>query len=318
MAERLHQDGRHFHDGVFSAVRLRVVSYLQGSGSDAGRKHRAFYLKRLISILPLYYAVALLYIIFLGKETLGENLLLAPVELLGLQANFAGLYSVTHNSGTWFVSCILICYLVFPLLQIVLTQCSVRARVLLILFCATALLASPHVVKNMKTASIYATPLFRAMEFTIGAVLCSLKEEIAREKGYRLLASWPAVLLEFAVLAAGVSNAVACEYSVGDYMMYNWLALPVFCLMLVSITGISAPRLQNNRILGYLCEISYAFFFAQFFTWKTTKFLLDAVHCGSNIVKLIGSFCICMIFTVLLHEAAERPCARVLRKKLIK
>ena len=65
---------------------------------------RSFYVKRGIGILPLYYATALLYILFLGTESPVENALLAPAELLGIQSAFSSLFPTSHNSGTWFIS----------------------------------------------------------------------------------------------------------------------------------------------------------------------------------------------------------------------
>ena len=94
---------------------------------------RKFYLKRLISILPLYYSVALIYICFLGQESTVQNLLIAPVEILGIQSIFNSLFGVTHNSGTWFVSCILMCYLVYPLIQEIIKQLTSKLKVTIIL-----------------------------------------------------------------------------------------------------------------------------------------------------------------------------------------
>ena len=94
---------------------------------------RKFYLKRLISILPLYYSVALIYICFLGQESTVQNLLIAPVEILGIQSIFNSLFGVTHNGGTWFVSCILMCYLVYPLIQEIIKQLTSKLKVTIIL-----------------------------------------------------------------------------------------------------------------------------------------------------------------------------------------
>jgi len=73
-----------------------------------------FYKKRAIAILPLYYVVAVLYIIFLGKESMGENFILAPIEVLCIQTVFNGSFQLSHNGGTWFLSCLVLCYLFYP------------------------------------------------------------------------------------------------------------------------------------------------------------------------------------------------------------
>lgn len=81
-------------------------------------EYKRFYLKRLITIYPLYIVTGTLFVlmnIVAGKETIIDNLLLLPIEVLGIQAIFPGsLFAYAHNSGTWFVSCIFFSYLLYP------------------------------------------------------------------------------------------------------------------------------------------------------------------------------------------------------------
>lgn len=83
---------------------------------------KKFFTKRLVGIVPMYYAVGLIYAIVLGTESLLQSILILPVELLGLQSVFSSLFSVSHNGGTWFISCIILCYLCFPFLLTMLKQ----------------------------------------------------------------------------------------------------------------------------------------------------------------------------------------------------
>lgn len=76
---------------------------------------KSFYLRRLVSILPLYWFCAILYSFLWGKGSLTENILLIPIEFIGLQTLFSTIIEVSHNSGTWFISCLLFCYLFSPL-----------------------------------------------------------------------------------------------------------------------------------------------------------------------------------------------------------
>lgn len=82
---------------------------------------------------PWYYSFAFIYTVTLGKESTAQNLLIAPMEILGIQSNFNSLFGVTHNSGTWFVSCILMCYLVYPLIQEIIKQLTSKLKVTIIL-----------------------------------------------------------------------------------------------------------------------------------------------------------------------------------------
>lgn len=71
---------------------------------------KLFYKKRAIGILPVYYVMAIPYILICATEDIIQNAALIPTELLGIQSVFSTLFTVTHNGGTWFVSCILICF----------------------------------------------------------------------------------------------------------------------------------------------------------------------------------------------------------------
>lgn len=45
---------------------------------------KRFYIKRFISIIPMYYFMAILFVIFLGRETFIDNIRIAPIEIWGL------------------------------------------------------------------------------------------------------------------------------------------------------------------------------------------------------------------------------------------
>ena len=94
---------------------------------------KIFYLKRVVGIIPLYYALALMYVIFLGTETLRENLLLFPIEALCLQSTFSSLFGVTHNGGTWFISCIMLAYLIYPFMQTIFRHLNNKIKIIILL-----------------------------------------------------------------------------------------------------------------------------------------------------------------------------------------
>ena len=58
---------------------------------------RKFYLKRIVGILPLYYIVGTLVIVLFGKGSLCDNLLLFPIEFLGIQSVYTSLFSFLHK-----------------------------------------------------------------------------------------------------------------------------------------------------------------------------------------------------------------------------
>lgn len=272
-----------------------------------------FYLKRVFGIFPLYLVVAVLYVVILGEESVFQNLVLLPIELLGLQSVFSTLFPVSHNGGTWFISCLLFAYLAFPLMQEVVKQMTARTKWVVLAICTAILFWSPLVVHTFKTDSIYSNPFFRGLEFFIGVLLCSLP---IRDGIAKILATWKALLVEVLLLVAGVSIAVRLNIFVGNYMLYDWIVIPLFAFMILTLAGLKSPRLQNSKVLRYASAASYAFFLAQTFNTEIENWLFAACDIQNNVLQIIMSVALCAIIAVALHELIEKPCAKVLKKKL--
>ena len=106
-----------------------VTQYTYGSRNFSDSQEcKHFYLGRAINILPSYYIVAVLFCILIATESLQDQLLLLPTEVLSLQTIYTSLLSVTHNNGTWFISCIVFCYFVYPILAIMFKKLKSRTK----------------------------------------------------------------------------------------------------------------------------------------------------------------------------------------------
>lgn len=272
-----------------------------------------FYLKRIFGIFPLYLVVSVLYILTLGEESVFQNLVLLPIEILGLQSVFSTLFPVSHNGGTWFISCLLFAYLAFPLMQEVVKQMATRTKWMSLAICSAILFWSPLVVHTFKTDSIYSNPFFRGLEFFIGVLLCSLP---IRDGIAKILATWKALLVEVLLLVAGVSIAVRLNIFVGNYMLYDWIVIPLFACMILTLASFKSPRLQNSKVLRYASAASYAFFLAQTFNTEIENWLFAACDIQNNVLQIAVSVALCAVMAIALHELVEKPCAKVLKKKL--
>ena len=272
-----------------------------------------FYLKRVFGIFPLYLVVALLYVVTLGQESVFQNLVLLPIEVLGLQSVFSTLFPVSHNGGTWFISCLLFAYLAFPLMQEVVKVMTTRSKWVALAVCVVVLFWSPLVVHTFKTDSIYSNPFFRGLEFFIGVLLCSLPIRAGIAK---ILATWKALLVEVLFLVAGISVAVRLNIFVGNYMLYDWIVIPLFACMILTLGRLKSPRLQESAVLRYASAASYAFFLAQTFNTEIENWLFAACGIQNNVLQIAVSVTLCTLMAVALHELVEKPCAKMLKKKL--
>ena len=266
---------------------------------------KRFYLKRLVGILPLYYVVALLYVLFLGQESAAQNLILLPVEMLGLQSVFPALFEVSHNDGTWFISCLLLAYLAFPLMQEAVKQMSTRAKYVALGICMLALFWAPLVVHGFSTESIYANPFFRGLEFFIGVLLCSLPVKS------KLWGTWKAFFAELIVLVGLVTAGVHLHFSVGNYMLYDVVAVPVFACMVLTLASLKSPRLQGSAALRYMSAVTYAFFLVQTFNTEIERWIFSTLGIQNNVVMIVVSVVLCGLMAVVLHHIVEKPCARL-------
>ena len=134
--------------------------------------------KRFLGVVPMYWVVGFIYIILMiimGKETVFKTVLLAPIEIIGIQSVNSSLFEVSHNGGTWFLSCILLCYIVYPFFQEIIKEISKKSRMILLLICVFVLLYSAFLVNAFKYDSIYSNPFFRIIEFIIGMLLAAMK-----------------------------------------------------------------------------------------------------------------------------------------------
>lgn len=302
--------GAIFMSGFFMLSGFVLFRTYQGRELFKMDSLKNFYLKRLIGIIPLYYLVSFVYVLSLGSESAFQNLVLLPIELLGLQTVFSTLFPVSHNDGTWFISCLLLAYLFFPLMQEVVKQWGTRAKLVAIGLSVIILFWSPLVVHTFSTDSIYSNPFFRGLEFFIGVVLASLPVNA------KWIATWKAYIAETVLLIVIVSVAIKLNIFVGNYMLYDWIAVPLFACMALTLAGLKSPRLQNSRTLRYASAASYAFFMAQTFNTQMERFLFAQLGVQDNALKIIVSLALVSVMAVVLHEFVEKPSAKVLKSRV--
>ena len=282
---------------------------------------KSFYLKRCIAILPDYYIVAVLYILFLGEESVLQNIMIAPIEILGLQSVFSSLFGITHNSGTWFISCMLLCYVVFPFLCEMVKQMRNKEKWIVAILISAILLYAPFVVYIFEVQDIYSNPFFRILEFTEGILIASSIEDIRKcDKYLKMFSCGFSLMVELLILIVGISIAYYLGISRYNYMLYSWVALPMFSLLIITLSMMEFKQIKYNErlsgVINYMSKCSYAFFLAQFFTWPMVR-KCTAVS-DRNIFKIILSFTICMGITILIYEIIEKPSKKILKRILLK
>ncbi len=131
-----------------------------------------FYKKKLFSIVPIYlifYAIHVIY--FSGPNSLRQNLILFPIELTMTQSWLEGLGHLSHNGGTWFISCLVFSFLSVPFLNEIFRQLTNQKRLGLIIFLSFMVIYVPIAARLLGAPNLYDNPLLRCGEFAIGMLV---------------------------------------------------------------------------------------------------------------------------------------------------
>lgn len=271
-----------------------------------------FYKKRLIGIIPLYYVVSILYIIFLGTETKLTNIILAPIEMLGIQTWFTSMFDYSHNGGTWFISCILLCYFIYPYIQIIVKQISNKQLILALIILCFTVIYIPIVIDSLNLTGAYSNPVFRLFEFIIGVLLCSLSNrELLNNKIKKIVSNKIVILMELILLSIGVVRKYNYNPE-ASYLSYTKVSLLLFCLMIFGLGITKFKYLNKTKIIPYLSQLCYAAFLSQFFIFEIIKLF----NITDNGTKIILTFSLCLLVSIVFHELIEKPSKKILSKLL--
>lgn len=319
------QYGVFTHFARYGAIAMTGFFMLSGFAMNFSNKEvmtdilslKRFYCKRFVSVFPLYYFVAIAFIVLMGKESLQSLLLLFPFEALGLQTCFSSLFSVSHNGGTWFISCMTICYLLFPFLQWIFVRLSTKGNCIIGGGVFILLLLAPLVQRHFDLASIYDNPFFRLLEFSLGVLVFLLNDRFRYKTALVVFSSKILVIVVLAAMIIGVSIG---DELIGprDYMLMNWVVLPCFILMFFMLANIRSWRWTDNWLVRYGSSLTYAFFLSQFWTWTIRIVVVKYVlRVNTNIVRILVSLACCITISILLHELVEKPAKKYLSRTLV-
>ena len=281
---------------------------------------KRFWKKRFLSVVPMYLFAAILYEIMrlaMGKDIIANVGILFPIEALGIQSVFSNsLSGFSHNAGTWFISCILLCYLAYPLLQLIIIHTSKKTHIILLALCFFVLLYSPLVVYYTKYPGIYRNPFFRMVEFFVGMILAAMKKDFADSKIVnKVLYSWVSAIIVFIIMCCGITIAVNKNIEVGNFMLYNLICLPCFSITLFGLSGVESKPLEKSRLIKYLAKSAYVFFLAQLFSNEISKYVIKTLSIDNKVTIMALGWGMCIGITVL-FSFIEKIIKSIIHNKL--
>lgn len=285
-------------------------TYCDSNSTDI-KKLTNFYIRRFSAIIPVYLVVYLVYLVVIKTDLSWiKNLIIAPLELLLLQSTIGGTKAVLHNSGTWFVSCLGICYIMFPFLCEIIKQMNKKILLWfgLVLFIICGYV--PIVVRIFEFNSSYSNPFFRLLEFMIGMIIAKVYVHSGgRGKKYINL-----VVLSFSALFTFVW--VLQSMKIGNYETYVIIAIPIFGYSMLCLARANEFVL-HGKMISLANSICYEIFMAQFFTWGITLKIVKYIPIlNNNCGKVLISFAVCLVEAIVLYRLITRPVKKIIRNRM--
>ena len=242
-----------------------------------------FYKKRALSILPIYFLLMVLHFVFLESD-LKLNIKLLPLEITGTHSFFDGLFTFLHNGTTWFISCIILSYFLYPYLQQLINYFDKKKRYyilgILLLF-----LTYLGFAFNWFSFNPYTNPLFRCMEFAFGVVLCSVVDFSNRKINNKKY------LFVFIILLILMFVIVYLDIKIlGILSKYLLLGLMIY----IASKYVTSDN-KISRGIFTLSKMTYAFYILQDLIWNKNKVLNSKIRLIENNYLRIGVFFIILL-----------------------
>lgn len=278
---------------------------------DAGEL-RTFYKKRFITLFPIYILVHMLSYV-LVENTLKQKIYSTPVELLGLQSMYGGLFGISHSGATWFISSLLLGYFIYPLVQELLkmNQRCIYLVTSVILF--VLVYSEVVMLQIFGVQPGYVNPVFRAMQVAFGAALCMAFTE--DDKGNNKKA---AIMMVANLIITGLLTVFALHYKMG----IEYVTTPIYYYLIAFAMLISIkfkPRLlTKSKLIKYAGSLTFYFFILQVFLWRLSAKVCGLTGFESNKGKLLVSFVLCVALSIICKELFDKHAQKYLKNKLLK
>lgn len=278
---------------------------------DAGEL-RTFYKKRFITLFPIYILVHMLSYV-LVVNTVQQKIYSTPVELLGLQSMYGGLFGISHSGATWFISSLLLGYFIYPLVQELLKM-NQRCIYLVTSVIFFVLVYSEVVMLQIFGVQPgYVNPVFRAMQVAFGAALCMAFTE--DDKGNNKKA---AIMMVANLIITGLLTVFALHYKMG----IEYVTTPIYYYLIAFAMLISIkfkPRLlTKSKLIKYAGSLTFYFFILQVFLWRLSAKVCGLTGFESNKGKLLVSFVLCVALSIICKEFFDKHAQKYLKNKLLK
>lgn len=267
-----------------------------------------FYLKRVKRIYPHYILSTIVISVLAGIVWWA-----IPVEVFCLQGFFPSLFNKMGNGGTWFISCLMVCYLLFPFLTDLIKQIKKEVLVIILLYFTMIYFNCLVIDLKIKWIALYIHPIYRLLEFVIGMFvgklfctkpsLDSVKASIVSIIGFVLLFGLIPVLYK--------CNFINHVKFAQNYPLYCVLTVPIFSVLIYSLASVKnkfVDIIAQNKLIKLISALTFPFFIWQGIAQILTRIVVKNYSLGeySFMLYFVITLCLSTVLYMIINYFTKR------------
>ena len=253
---------------------------------------KAFYKKRFIGIMPAYIVVWIGYYVFLGGTNgmaVDKFFILFPIDFFGIRCELLYLPGMNYF---WYISCLMISYIIYPFMQEVVKQLKIRETVVLVVVLYFLLIYCKYCEDYFETSVItYYVPVFRVFQVLIGMSCCKFMKYINESESVKtsILPKIKICVLVISTLFFVFLYKNFLKYG-NEWMWYDIFIIPCLVGILTNIDCINIHKGLLQSVTKFIAGISYEVYLFQvwiiaFFT--KTAMGIEFFENKNNITRIV-------------------------------
>ena len=266
---------------------------------------KKFVKKRALGIYPTYALMWFcFYWYYFNQVPAKSDILTFPLQLLLLQC--IDYYDFFINSGTWFFSCIFICYLLFPYL------CSIFRRLdnrLLLIFLIVAYIINTVLPFSYDPCNIdvYHSAFCRILEFSCG--ICTAAFFLRKQSDTKSFTLVISLTVFFSAIFIADRTDVILMSSYQDRM--NAFTLPLVCVLVYQLSSCRNRQVHlaaTCKITKFFSNLSMGCYAGSLFAQTIYSELINKhalIYGHRNLIAITAVFVLNLIFAYAIDNYAK-------------
>ena len=227
----------------------------------------SFYKKRLLRIYPQYIIYTIIIIIW--DKHFDFSIFIA--QLLLLQGFFLSFFNIMGNGGTWFISCIMILYVIFPFLCIFVKNSKHTIFNIFLISSLAFILNMIIINKNINFFNLYINPLYRILPFLSGMFIAEYCKKYTFNKHFNIYI--PVFIVIYIYI---YTNKFIYGVQLSNkYTLYSFMVIPMSCFAIYTLYQLKINMNHHIvNIINIISNITFSFYIYQGLALRLSKTLV--------------------------------------------